>query len=130
REEVGRRGQRRRGERPRAPEPLVEVVGAELLVVAKRLLAEADVERDDPPVGEPLRTVGEVGRRVEDDRGVGRGELHQPAASRRAADRTAPPIVSSGWSLPMQAVAPASTNASISRSPAAAVSATTAISGW
>ncbi len=56
-------------------QPLVERVRRELDVVAEALVAEADVERDDPPVGEPLRCLGEIGRRVDDDRGVLGGQL-------------------------------------------------------
>ena len=60
----------------RRAQPLVELVRAELDVVAEALVAEADVERDDAPVREALRRVREVGRRVEDDRGVLARQVH------------------------------------------------------
>ena len=78
---------RRRGSRPGVgcevvgssvarAQALVEVVRAELDVVAEALVAEADVQRHDAPVREALRRLGEVGGRVEDDRRVLGGQLH------------------------------------------------------
>jgi len=69
-EEVGRSRLRCRGRLPTGAEPLVERLRSELDVVAEALVAKADVERNDPPVREALGRVGEVGRRVDDDRGV------------------------------------------------------------
>src|SRR5581483_1368119 len=125
REEVARRGLRGRGRVGRPAEPAVELLRPQLLVVAVAPVAEADVERHDPPVRELLRAPGVVGRRVEDDRRVARVQRAHDAAAARIAWTMA----SSGSSFRMQVTAPASSIASISRLPAAAVSATTATSG-
>src|SRR5581483_8673840 len=129
REEVGRRRLRRRRELPRRAQPLVELARGELDVVAEALLAEPDVERDEPPVRVPGRPLREVRRRVEDDRGVRGVEQHQDVAAEPAASRTAATRTSSGSSLPTTATAPASSIPSTSRSPAAAVRPTIATSG-
>src|SRR4029079_1754317 len=94
--------------------------------VAQALVAEADVERHDAPVREAFGGVRQVGRRVEDDRGVLGGEL-QPATA--AACRMAATISSSSWSFMRQATAPASRSASRSASSAEAVRATIATPG-
>ena len=94
-EEVARRRLRRRRQSARRAQAGVELVGPELDVVAVALVAEADVERHDAPVGEALRCVGEVRGRVEDDRRVLGGE--SPSAA--AAARIASTISSSSWSF-------------------------------
>ncbi len=100
---------------------------AELDVVAIALVAEADVQRDHAPVREALRRLREVGRRVENDGGVLRGQVHE--GSRPPARRIAPTISSRSWSFVRQATAPASSRAFISRRFAEAVSATTLVPG-
>src|SRR5204863_8394502 len=64
-------------------QPGIEVVRAELDVVAVALVAESNVERDDAPVRKALPRVREVRRRVEDDGRVLGCQLHAacPAAS-------------------------------------------------
>jgi hypothetical protein len=87
-EKVARRRLRGRGEDARGAQPLVELRRADVDSVAQALVAEADVERHDAPVREAVGGVGQVGRRVEDDRRVLGGEP-QPAtaaACRMAAD--------------------------------------------
>src|SRR6185437_4997981 len=128
-EEVARRRLRGGRQLGGAPETLVELLRAELGVVAEALGAEAHVQRNDPPVREAPRALRVVRGRVEHDCGVRRRQLHQPVAAVPAAPRTASTISSSGRSFPRQATAPASSSASTSRAPAAAVSATTATPG-
>src|SRR5918912_691040 len=72
REEVLRRRLRGGRELRRRAQARVELLRSELDVVAVALVAEAHVQRDDAPVREALRRLGEVGRRVEDDRGIRR----------------------------------------------------------
>ena len=77
REEIRRRRLRRGRQLGRGAQPAVELGRAEVDVVAQALVAETDVERDDPPVGKALDRLREVGRRVEHDRGVVGVQLHQ-----------------------------------------------------
>ena len=97
-EEVLRRRLRGGRQLGRRAKPVVERVRAEFDVVAEALVAEADVERHDAHVGEALGRFGEVGRRVEHDRGVRRRQVHA-VVSATAAARIAPTITSRAWSL-------------------------------
>ena len=71
-------GRRLRGRRchGRRAQLLVELRRAQLQVVAERLVAEADVQRDEAHVREARRRVGVVRRRVEDDRRVLARQVH------------------------------------------------------
>jgi hypothetical protein len=66
-------------------EPTVELLGGQVDVVAIALPVEVDVERYDAPVRKPLGRLREVGRRVEDDRGVGNRQiqLKRPCSPQR-----------------------------------------------
>ena len=75
-QEVRRRGLRGRGRPVGLGQPPVELGRVEVDVVAEALVAEAHVQRDDAPVGEALRCLGEVGGRVEHDRRVLGGQFH------------------------------------------------------
>src|SRR5947209_7679308 len=119
-EEVARRRLRRAREFRIGPESLVELDRGDLDAVLEAVLTEADVERHDAPVREAARGVGKVGGRVEDDRGVRRGQVHAPAACSMAAT-----ISSSSSSLLRHATAPAERSAARWLSSADAVSATT-----
>ena len=127
--EVAPRRLRGRRHHRQVAQPGVELVRPELDVVAEALVAEANVERHDPPVGKALRRVWEVGRRVEDDRCVACVELHYPAGVMPAAPRIAATISSRSSSLLRQATAPASRRAWRSRMFAEAVRPITAAPG-
>ena len=81
-EEVG--GGRLRGRRRAVglPQPPVELGRLQVDVVAEALVAEADVERDDPPVREAAGRLGKVGGRVEHDRRVLGGQVHEGDSTR------------------------------------------------
>ena len=79
---VGRQevaGRRLRGRRKLGggAQTRVELSRRELDVVAVALVPEEDIERDDAPVRETVRSFGEIGGGVEDDRGVLRSEIHR-----------------------------------------------------
>src|SRR4051812_19941675 len=101
-EEVARRRLRGRRQLAARAQALVEVVRRQVDAVAVALGAEVDVERNDTPVREVLARVGEIRRRVEDDRRVLGREVHEAACSIAAT------ISSSSWSFVRQAAAPAS----------------------
>src|SRR5207245_11647257 len=88
------------------------------------LVAEAHVERHDAEVRIPVGRVGEVGRRVEDDRGVLGGEIHDAAASHTMRTST-----SKSSSFVMQAIAPAASTSSTSSEVTEAVRQITLVSG-
>ena len=79
-EEIARRRLRGRRQLGHGAQPRIELLRADLDVVAPALVAEADVERHHPPVREALLRLREVGGRVEDDRRVRGGEVHAAAA--------------------------------------------------
>src|SRR5581483_8529342 len=126
-EEVLRRGLRRRRQRRRGREPLVEGGRVDLDVVAQRLVAEAHVQRHLAHVREPRAGVREVGRRVEHDRGRFARQRHRRASS--AACRIVATRSSSGPPLRTSALAPAARTSSSSSGVASAVRQTTAAWG-
>ncbi len=87
--EVG--GRRLRGLRLHrgALEPAVELVGRDVDVVAKRLVAEVDEQRYEAPVRVARGRIRQVRGRVEDERGGARRERHlrQHRGSRRRCHR-------------------------------------------
>src|SRR5262249_6143962 len=96
----------------------------DLDVVLVALVVEPYVERDDAEVRVPLGRLGEIGRGVEDDRGVLGGQLHAAAASRTVAMRGP-----SSPSFVMHATAPAARTSSTSCGVTEAVRQTTRVDG-
>src|SRR5712691_1031408 len=102
REKVARCRLRCRRQLRGGAQPRVDLLRCEVDLVAVALVTEEDVQGHHAPVRKALGRLREVGRRIEDDRGVLGGQRS------KATFLIASTISSSSWSLDRHATAPAS----------------------